>query len=192
MNGWWKVAFGVVCGLLGAGFILLVSSQPRGQAIKLSPAPTPAPIVVHVVGAVADPGVYSLPAGSRVQDAIQAAGGLLPDAYPNALNLAAWLEDGERVPVPTLPPANPTSSGPSRSNPVLTTPDTDHPLNINTASQVELENLPGIGPITAQRIIAYRETNGPFTAIEDIQDVSGIASKKFEAIQHLITVGVFP
>lgn len=192
MNDWWKVAFGVICGLLATGIILLVSNRPRGQAIKLTPAPTPAPIVVHIVGAVSNPGVYNLPAGARVQDAIQAAGGFLPEANPQALNLAAPLEDGGRVPVPTLPPANPTSGGLTRSNPVVTTPDTNNPININTASQAELESLPGIGPITAQKIIAHREANGPFTAIEDIQDVSGIGPKKFEAIQDLITVGVFP
>lgn len=100
MNDWWKVAFGVVCGLLGAGVILLVGSQPRGEPVILSAPMTPGPIVVHVDGAVAKPGVYSLPAGSRVLDAVLAAGDLLPEADTQALNLAAPLQDGEHLLVP--------------------------------------------------------------------------------------------
>ena len=98
MKSWrWAMGFGVLGGLLSAGIILLVSSQPRGSAVQLQPAPTAAPIVVHISGSVLNPGVYALPRSSRVQDAIQAAGGLLPEADEQILNLAAPLKDGERV-----------------------------------------------------------------------------------------------
>jgi competence protein ComEA len=188
MKEWWKIAFGVLCGLLGAGVIWLASRPPRGQAITLLSPPTPAPIVVHVVGAIARPGVYYLPAGSRVQDAIQAAGGLLPEANSQVLNLAALLQDGGRVSVPTAPPALPpmgTISQPDVRSPTL---GIQYPININTASLAELDSLPGIGPITAQLIIDYRENKGPFKSIEDIMNVSGIGPKTFEEIKDLITV----
>ena len=201
MNDWWKIGFGVVCGLLGTGIILLVSSQPRGQAITLMPPPSPAPIIVHVAGAVVHPGVYSFPAESRLQDAIQAAGGALQEADLEALNLAEFLQDGTQLVVPSRPIDQPTEmidarsrsaiipTPPSREgNATPLPPSPDNPVNINTATQAELESLPGIGPVLAQRIIAYRESNGPFTTIEDIIDVSGIAQSTFDLIKDLITV----
>jgi competence protein ComEA len=194
MKDWWKIPFGVVCGLLGVGVILLVSSQPRGQPITLVPPPTPIPIVVHITGAVIHPGVYTLPPGSRVQDAIQAAGGASQDADLEAVNLAGFLEDGSRLSIPRIQPIPPTEEvpptpGSSRGgNEAPLFPSSDNPININTANQAELESLPGIGPVYAQRIIAYREANGPFTTIEDIIKVSGIGQSTFELIMELITV----
>ena len=200
MKDWWKIAFSVACSLLGAGLIILISSRPRGQPISLLPPPTPAPIVVHVVGAVAQPGVYSFPPESRVQDAVRAAGGPSSEADLQALNLADFLQDGSRLFIPTLPPVlpaegtNPIEKAPPTSEPsrggetVPIEPGPDHLININTATQTELESLPGIGPVLAQRIIAYREANGSFKTIQDIIKVSGIASKTFELIKNLITV----
>jgi len=194
MKDWWKIAFGVVCGLLGAGIILLVSSPPQGQPISLNPFPSPAPIIIYVTGAVNQPGVYSLPPESRVQDAILAAGGTAQDADLQALNLATLLTDGCQVLVPTLPPYQPNNGAtstpiPSRGgNEDLLIPSSEHPININTASHAELESLPGIGPYLAQQIISYREANGPFTSIEDIIDVYGIGQSTFELIKDLITV----
>lgn len=187
MKDWWKIAFGVLCGLLGAGLILLVARQPRGESIRLLPPPTPAPLIVHVDGAVAQPGVYTLAVGSRVQDAIQAAGGLLPEANTASVNLAAILQDGSRVFVPTLQPTSPPGA-PIVSPPARFSPSLGNLININTATQAELESLPGIGPALAQRVIAYREANGPFQSIEDIMKVSGIGPKTFEKIKDLITV----
>ena len=187
LSGWWKIAFGVVVGLLAAGLILLVSQSPQGEAITLLPPPTPAPIVVHVAGAVMQPGVYTLPAGSRVQDAIQAAGGFLPEANQQALNLAAFLEDGSRVSIPTIAPT-PLPANQVTPGAKTPTPDITYPINLNTATQAELESLPEIGPITAQKIIEYREKNGPFQKIEDILNVPGIGQKTFEEIKALITV----
>ncbi|MBN1145893.1 MAG: helix-hairpin-helix domain-containing protein [Anaerolineales bacterium] len=196
MNDWWKVAFGVVCGLLGGGTILLVCSPPRGQAIALSPPPSPAPIAVHVAGAVANPGVFSLEAGSRVRDAIEAAGGLLPEADTQALNLAAFSQDGERLVIPTLPPPTPfalpsrlSMATPAQSGSTpASVPGRGNLININTATQAELESLPYIGPALAQRIIEYREANGPFESIEEIIEVYGIGQSTFEKIKDLITV----
>lgn len=184
---WWVLGFGVLGGLLSAGIILLVSSQPRGSAVQLLPAPTAAPIVVHVSGSVVNPGIYSLPRSSRVQDAIQAAGGLLPKADAQILNLAAPLEDGERIKVPsqrpTVAPPLPGSTASAPSSGLI---------NINWATQAELESLPGIGPGIAQRILDYRDQNGPFDSIEAIQQVSGIGPATFARFQDLITVDETP
>jgi competence protein ComEA len=147
-------------------------------------------MVVHVSGAVARPGVYELPAGSRIQDALLAAGDILPGANPEALNLAALLEDGAKIVVPLLEP--PTDLIPSlASSPALPANGglPIGPIDINQATQVELESLPGIGPVIAQRIIAYRDENGPFTTAEAIQNVAGIGPATFEDIENLITVG---
>jgi competence protein ComEA len=192
MKELWKVAFSVVCGLLAAAIILVASSPPRGGAITLLPPPTPEPIQVHVVGAVIQPGVYSLPPKSRVQDAIQAADGMLPEAYSQTINLAAFVQDGARVLVPYKPTATlegiPKNEPPTGSLP----PDISHPININTATPGELESLPQIGPVTAAKIIEYRETHGPFNTIEEIQNVSGIGPKTFDRIKDLITVEITP
>ncbi|MEJ2348723.1 MAG: SLBB domain-containing protein [Anaerolineales bacterium] len=90
MKTWWGIAFGVLCGLFGAGILLLASRQPRGEPIQLRPPPTPPPVIVHVTGAVAQPGVYTLASESRVEDAVQAAGGVSPQADVQSLNLAAF------------------------------------------------------------------------------------------------------
>ena len=188
MKNWWLLAVGIIGGLLGSGVIYLISSQPRGEGITLLPPPTSAPIVVHIVGAVLEPEVYSLPIKSRQQDAIEAAGGFLPDANPQALNLAAPLQDGDRIVVPTIPSDTPTpATNPSKST-LVELPNTNTLININTASQADLENLPGIGPVKAQIIISYRESNGFFGLIKDIQNVPGIGPKTFENLKSLITV----
>jgi competence protein ComEA len=188
MKTWWLLAVGIIGGLLGSGLIYLTSSQPRGEGITLLPPPTSAPIIVHIVGAVLEPGVYSLPIKSRQQDAIEAAGGFLSDANPQALNLAAPLQDGDRIVVPTIPSDTQTpATSPSKST-IVELPSSNTLININTASQTDLENLPGIGPVKAQTIIAYRESNGFFGLIEDIQNVPGIGPKTFENLKSLITV----
>ena len=182
------IAFGVVCGFLGVGLLLLATNQPRGEPIRLSPAPTPAPIIVHVTGAVINPGVYSLPSGSRVKDAIEKSGGLLSDANTTLINLAMLVEDGEQVWVPyqlddvmdfdkpAVLEGEPAQGQPTRK------------ININTASQIELESLSGIGPVIAKAVIQYRLENGPFKDIEEIQEVSGIGPVTFENIKPIIIV----
>ena len=196
-NWWWAMALGVMFGLLSAGVILLASQPPRGNEITLLPPPTKIPIQVHVSGAIHNPGVYALAPGSRVRDAIQAAGGLTDKADDTSLNLAAQLEDGARLQIPTqiqvdiLTPGAVIKSEDEQSSSRSTPPNTEsphQPININSADQSSLETLSGIGPVTAQKIIAFREENGPFTSIEEIQKVSGIGPVTFEKIKDFITV----
>lgn len=193
MKTGWTLALGVICGLLGAGIILLVSHPPGGSAITLLPPPSPVPLVVYISGAVVRPDVYTLPAGSRVRDAIQAAGGPSSQADLQNLNLAAFLQDGMKIQVPQIVKA-PIVPGDMTSISNLSAAGVGQRVagalvNINTASQQELDTLPEIGPALAQRIIAYRTAKGPFAKIEDIQNVSGIGPVTFEKIKDLITVG---
>ncbi len=205
MNKWITGIIYIFSALLVAALLSFFTGQPRGEPIALQPPPTQAPFVVHVTGAVAAPGVYALPPGSRVRDALEAAGGLLTHANPEGLNLAARLSDGAQINVATLPPtpaadANPpdTSDPPADKDPSTVTtpaPPTETPapsddlININTGAQADLETLNGVGPATALKIIAYREENGPFATIEDIVNVSGIGPATFEKIKDFITVG---
>jgi competence protein ComEA len=202
MKSWWTVTWilslGILIGLLAGGLLLLISSPPRGEGISLSSPPTPLPLVVHVAGEVTNPGVYTLPPGSRVRDAIAAAGGLTPGANDQAINQAAFVNDGDLVRIPSWP-ATPSLSSAASSAGTLPAPQGQTasesgsiPININTASLAELDTLPGIGPVIAQRIITYRETNGPFQTIEAIQDVSGIGPVIFERIKASITVDALP
>ena len=179
---------GVLFGLFVALLIWVVSRNPRGQAVTLRPVPTEKPIIVHVTGAVPRPGLYALAQGSRVQDAISAAGGFLADAEKGGINLARVLEDGEQLDIPYAVGASPVI-GTEIPPLVLTEPASSTELiNINTASQAELETLPGIGPSTAQKIIQYREQNGPFVSPQDIINVPGIGPGTYERIKDLITV----
>jgi len=151
------------------------------------PTPTLAPIRVHVAGAVCQPDVYELPPGSIVQRAIEAAGGPSSDADLDHINLALELQDQQQVYVPCQGEGNPrplVSGGGSSSGGT-----TGALVNVNAATAAELETLPRIGPATAQRILEYREANGPFTAIEDIQNVPGIGPATLEGLEGLITVG---
>jgi competence protein ComEA len=183
----YNVLIGVISGFLLAGALVWVSRSPSGKPIELLPAPTQPPLVVHVIGAVPRPGVYELAEGSRVRDAIQAAGGLLAQAEIGSINLAAPIEDGQKLEIPFEDGAEPSGSF---SEQPLATQDVNQSelININEASLEELDTLPGIGPTTAQKILEYREQNGPFQDIEDIMNVSGIGPATFEEIKDLITV----
>lgn len=145
-----------------------------------APSPTAAPVRFHILGAVNAPGVYTLPPDARVQDAIEAAGGASADANLERLNLAAVVEDQQQIIVPGRQAA--TGSG------ALEGPGVDL-VNINTADSEALQTLPGIGPATADKIIAYREEHGPFNAIDDIVNVKGIGEATLEKLRPLITVG---
>jgi competence protein ComEA len=140
---------------------------------------------VYITGAVPRPGVYALPKNARVQDAISAAGGFLAEAEKAQINLAALIEDGEKLDIPYVEGASPVLATPM---PEVVTSTTEL-INLNTASSLELEALPGIGPTTAQKIVDYREQNGPFINAEDIINVSGIGPGTYERIKDLITVG---
>lgn len=186
-----NVLVGVLLGMLLAGSIFLVARGPRGQSVALRPPPTGEPLQVHVTGAVVRPGVYDLPEGARVQHAVEAAGGFVAEADKHAINLAARVEDADKLDVPFLAGFIPDEE----QGFVVVSEGTPSPLlgedlvDINSASQEELEQLPGIGPTLAERIIAYREENGPFARIEDIVNVSGIGSATYDEIKDLIAVG---
>ena len=143
-------------------------------------------IFVHVEGAVAAPGLFELSEGSRVYDAIKAAGGFAEDARHDAVNLARILSDGEQVIVPTTQ----TDDGSDATPSTAASPGTvAGKVNINTADAATLDTLPGIGASTAAKIVADREANGPFKTIEDLKRVSGIGDKKFTQLEGCITVG---
>lgn len=151
------------------------------------PVRRPGWLIVHVAGAVAEPGVYRVADGARVVDALDAAGGPAIDADLDALNLAAPAVDGQQVYVPRIgePPGGgarvAAAGGPASSGPAL-------PLDLNQADAAALDSLPGIGPATAAAIIAHRDANGPFASVDDLLDVRGIGPAKLETIRPLVRV----
>lgn len=145
-------------------------------------------IVVHVTGAVKNPGVYTLEEGKRVFDAIEIAGGQLSDADLSILNLAQKLHDEDKLYVPKIGEIENISAQESSyfGGTVGISSNKDGMININTADIKELIQLPGIGQVTAQNIINYRSTSGSFKTIEEIKNVSGIGDRKFEQIKDKI------
>jgi competence protein ComEA len=163
-------------------------ASPASAAPALSTATEaspPAPLVVHVAGAVARPGVYELDGGARVHDAIAAAGGPVRRADPDALNLAAVVTDGERIYVPRAGESVPVAAADPSAGSDAAPPG---PIDLNHATIEELDVLPGVGPATAAAIIDHREQNGPFATVDDLEDVRGIGPAKLEAIRDLVTV----
>jgi competence protein ComEA len=177
----------------GAG-LWYVRSLPRPVQVRAATTLPPAgasatsspdvpQILVDVAGWVRRPGVYEFHDGDRVIDAIEAAGGAKGGAALDALNLAAPLADGTQVLVPRRTPLGTAGPAPSVGG-AATSPK----VNINTASAVELEALPGVGEVIAQRIVDYRTANGPFGSVDDLLDVSGIGEVTLEDIRDLVTV----
>jgi competence protein ComEA len=145
--------------------------------------PSPATIVVSVLGRVQRPGLVRLPQGARVADAIEAAGGVLPGTDLGYLNLARKLVDGELLaigvgPAPSAPAAG--APGGSGGQPGL--------INLNTATLAELDSLPGVGPVLAQRIIDHRNRTGGFKSVEELRKVDGVGDARFEQLKDLVTV----
>lgn len=180
------------------------SAQAQQAAARVAEQPTPVPtvstaigasqlstITVHVAGAVASPGVYELPAGSLVNDAVQAAGGALNDADSHALNLAEQVTGGTRIYVPRLgeeaPHIHPVE-GSSAGQGSASLPTAAGLVNINTATAAELEELPKVGPVLAQSIITWRQENGGFRSVEELQHVSGIGPATYEVLAPLVTL----
>jgi competence protein ComEA len=141
--------------------------------------PAAAGPTVHVSGAVVNPGLVELSPGARVADALAAAGGSRSDADLGSLNLASPVRDGDQIIVPDLSEIGDRAFG---------SVDTDGRVNINTAAADELENLPGVGPVLAARIIEYRDTHGPFGEVEDLLDVPGIGEAKLASMRESITL----
>lgn len=169
----------------GEGLTLVQEDATAGETAADSAAPENASgeVVVHVAGAVSSPGVYTLPADSRVDDAVRAAGATA-DADLSQLNLAQKLADGQKITVPAAgeTPAPADNAAPSDSS------QSGALVNINTATQEELETLPSIGEVRAQAIIAYREEHGGFRTTDELMEVSGIGEKIFADISPHITV----
>lgn len=153
-------------------------------------------IVIHVTGSVKKPGIVRLKEGSRIEDAIDAAGGLTENADITKVNLAYILEDGTKIKIPCVTDENieeeeilSQDSGENvveKENTSLNSKEKN--VNINKASVSELQSLPGIGASLAERIVEYRKQNGRFSSIEDIKNVNGIGDSKFENIRDLIVV----
>lgn len=152
----------------------------------------PTEIVAHAAGAVGRPGVYRLDGTSRVDDLVRMAGGLGPDADASRLNLAAPLTDGTRVYVPRIGEEVPVAVGPDGTTSGPATEGSGGegaPVDLNTADEAALDELPGVGPATAAAIVAFREENGGFRTVDDLLDVRGIGEAKMEQLRPLVTVG---
>lgn len=147
-------------------------------------------VVVHVDGAVVNPGVYELRSEiPRVGDAVDAAGGLVEGADTTSMNLAAPLGDGQKVHVPLQGEVAPAEAGDATGSALAGSSDVGSSLvNINSATVVELDGLPGVGPSTAAAIVEDRDANGPFSSPEDLMRVSGIGEKKFAKLRDHVCV----
>ena len=172
------------------------TATPSAGASGGSPPSTAAgpagQVVVHVVGAVVRPGVLRLPVGARAVDAVDAAGGLAPDADVARVNLAAPLGDGQRLVVPVVGQEPPQEVAPAASSGGTASggaPETGTPLDLNSATESQLDELPGVGPATAAAIVAHRESVGPFTSVDDLLDVRGIGPSRLEALRDAVRVG---
>ncbi|MFE3201035.1 helix-hairpin-helix domain-containing protein [Embleya sp. NPDC059237] len=197
VGGWWRarpqsvaapVAVGQATG--GAGVGAPVQAGPASGAAGGAPTSAGGPLTVHVAGKVARPGVVVLPPGSRVADAVQAAGGALPAADLATLNLARLLADGEQIPVgvpgATPPPAaaNPSGAGSTASAggaPAAV-------LDLNTATAAQLEQLPGVGPVLARQIIEKRTQLGRFATVDQLRQVRGIGDRKYSDLKPRVRV----
>jgi len=153
------------------------------------------PVIIHIAGAIKNPGVYQLKSTDRIVDAVKIAGGATEEANLDLINLAALLKDGQKIIIP-YKISNETDEGISKNiyNNVeseyysSSSVSTNAKININIANANMLQTLPGIGPVLSERIIEYRNQNGLFGVIDDVKDVSGIAEKKYEGIKDLICV----
>lgn len=192
------VAVGIVLltGCLWAGYsVLQARSTPVERPVSAEPtvvsSPTPTPtvpasILVHVLGAVERPGVVELPEGSRVRDAIEAAGGLAENADPGELNLAAVLSDGTQLVIGDVKKPRGEVRADGGGGRDGGSGGGGQKLSLNSASQAELETLPGVGPVTAGRIVAWREEHGRFSRIEELQEVDGIGPKTYSQLADLV------
>jgi competence protein ComEA len=155
-------------------------SAPAAALVRERPAGRPQ-VLVHVVGAVREPGLYKLRDGSRVADAVERAGGATPKADLALVNLAAPVADGTQVVVPARAPPSATSAAGGR-----TAEARAGPVHLNTATVDELDALPGVGPVTAQKIVDFRQANGAFTSVDELDAVPGIGPTRLEELRKLV------
>lgn len=168
MQKWHLVLLGIAIGCLFSGLVLIFALVKPESSIILSPTFTLSPITVQISGEILKPGVYEMPAGSHVEDLIEIAGGFTNGSMKNQLNLARYLVDGELIEI---------KSSQIEKQPLV---------NINTASKTELLELPGIGPVLAEKIIAYRNLHKGFLNISEIQKVPGIGPEVYSKIEAFI------
>ena len=188
-----RIGFAILALILGVAGVYAAFrafDQRAAPPIVIADNTVSQPLTVEVRGAVVTAGVYELPSGSRVQDAVEAAGGLDVTADLSTINLARRVRVGEVIVIATLPMSSATagaseSAGSSADN----NSESTQKVNINTATASELESLPGIGEVTAQRIIAFRETNGPFHSVDDLVQIQGISTRTVESLRDLVTTG---
>jgi competence protein ComEA len=171
---------------VGLGGFYFLNSRPQAEPVVIQEIPTAATesvttlLIINVAGKVKNPGVYQLPPGSRVVDALEAAGQQLKGVDISDINLARVLVDGEQI----LIGSNRTVSGKVAAKKI----SADNPLDINRATIAQLDTLPGIGPVTAQRIIDYRTKAGRINAVDELKKISGLGGVKFEEIKALLRV----
>lgn len=185
-----KVAAAAVL-VVAAFFVFILSEDKQAESVSdnqetIVEAESETPVIlVDIGGEVINPMVAELEEGSRVEDAINAAGGVTDDADLTEINRAAFLEDGDKILIPTKSDKSENASEADTSNGGTETGTVyqDERVNINTADSEQLQTLTGIGPVTAEKIIEYREENGRFDNIEDIKNVSGIGEKTFEKLK---------
>jgi competence protein ComEA len=176
--------------LLAVGGRFLLADERRGSERAAAVGPLvaePAPvreIVVHVVGAVRRPGLYELPEGSRVDDAIESAGGLKPKAAVELVNLAAPVADGQQVVVPARARAAAAATPAGEAGDGAPT----GPVQLNSATLEQLDALPGIGPVTAQKILDYRAAHGAFQSVDELDAVPGIGPARLEQLRPLVAL----
>lgn len=192
----WTVA-GTVGGIAVVALLLAARGAPARiapPAVPVSSVPSPAHeqepssgnvAYVHVAGAVRHPGLFTVPVGARVADALEAAGGATRKAELEALNLAQLVMDGMKIQVP-LRGANPIAGDGAEAGTTSTT--AGGPVSLNSSDQVALEAIAGIGPVKAAAIIRFREENGPFTSLEQVMEVSGVGPATFETIRPFISL----
>jgi competence protein ComEA len=156
-------------------------TAPTGTSAVASPTVSRAVLVVDVAGAVRRPGLYRLPSGSRIADAVARAGGMSRQAATASVNLAAPLADGEQVLVPSL------AAGAAGGAATDGAASPSAPVDLNSATVEQLDALPGIGPVTAQKIVDYRTAHGPYTSIDDLDAIPGIGPARIENLRGLVT-----
>jgi competence protein ComEA len=177
--------------LLGIGGLLLFVNDSRPKGVEFVVAARLQPVYVHVCGAVLKPGVIRLKPGARVYEALQKAGGSLQDADLTQVNLAKLVEDGEQIYLPRKGEIIRTGNIAARKKggrKADVKPKLTGPLNLNLASQIQLESLPGIGPALAERIVTYRKEHGLFRSYEELDNVNGIGKSMLEKLRAFLYV----
>lgn len=189
------VLVGLIAAIVASAYLWAARPRPAAaperpaQASLAAPAsamPASAPagsrVVVHVLGKVERPGVVTLPSGARVSEAIEAAGGVRRGAATGSLNLARKVVDGEQIPVGIRPPP------PTPGTVAPASPGPGAPLDLNTATAEQLDGLPGVGPVLAERILGYRTQHGGFRSVDQLQEVNGIGARRFADLRPMVRV----